>query len=69
MPDQHTLVQILLLDELLHVLRHVVVVMLMGMEGVAMVPEILKRSASDKFLAFEELHCTHRTLKRTRVKI
>lgn len=49
MPDQNTLVQILLLDELLHVLGHVVVVMLMGMKRVAMVPEILK-PAPDKFL-------------------
>ena len=46
MPDQNTLVQILLLDELLHVLGHVVVVMLRGMERVAMVTEILKHSTS-----------------------
>lgn len=46
MPDQNTFVQILLLDELLHVLCHVIVVMLMGMERVTMVPEVLKHGTS-----------------------
>lgn len=41
MADQDTLVQVLLVDELFHVVCHDGVVVLLGMERVSMIPKIL----------------------------
>lgn len=43
MPDQDALVEFLLLDELLHILRHSTVIVLRSMERMAMVTQILFR--------------------------
>lgn len=43
MPDQNTFVEFLLLDELLYVLRHGTIIVLGGMERVAMITQILFR--------------------------
>lgn len=46
MANQDAFVQVLLLNELLHVLRHNTVVVFTGMEGLTMVAQILSRNMS-----------------------